>query len=364
MDADLAEAYLYYASIAGASPSPQLRAAAVGIIAAVIPADPRGAAHRLASLRALAHDSSWWEVQVQVALAAGQLLAAVPCGATSDDAALRRSVDTVVAMLCDVLEADAGPVVGRASVAFAADALHNYPAELVPAFVSAVLALDEEDRVLALSAEEEPQSVPLTGASGAVFTLPPAAASWPTRLVAEELAKRGQELSALTPAHLQLLVALLRPEQQPSDPESGSGAGEGKEAMEEDPIWAVPPELEKACFEPLLDHVFEGMTRADTIGLAAEAVRLVAVYGSGPAILGEIVDVVGLLCDTDKGRKPVDSAAANYMADWLRQIAGSSVDHRYAVANMLERVMRDDEAVAASVRSNAPQIAALAAELA
>lgn len=308
MDRDLAEAYLYYAGIGGTSSSPQLRAAAVGIIAAVIPADPRAAAQRLSSLRALASDASWWEVRVQVALAAGQLLAVVPPAATEGDDAMRGCMEVVQDMLVRVLEADAGPIVGRAAVAFAADALHNYPESIVPAFVRAVLALDEQDRVAALEAETEPRSLPLTGASGAVFTLPPAAATWPAVTVARELARAGEDPSlSLSPAHLQLLVALLRPEeQQRHDGLGGEGEGERKDGEggesgdgggERDPEWAIPPELEKACFEPLLDHVLEGMTRAETIGLAAEAVRLVAVYGSGPAVLGALQDAVELLVD-------------------------------------------------------------------
>jgi len=64
MDPELAEQYLYYAGIGGSDPSPRLRAASVGIIAAVVPADPKAAAHRLASLQRLAGDSSWWEVRV------------------------------------------------------------------------------------------------------------------------------------------------------------------------------------------------------------------------------------------------------------------------------------------------------------
>jgi len=164
---------------------------------------------------------------------------------------------TIVQMLVQVLRSNAGSIVGSAAVAFASDALGNYPAQLVPAFIEAILALDDESRVTALNADQQPARLPLTGASGAVFTLPPAAAGWPAMDIARVFSRRAGSPEDLSVAELQLLVALLRPEPaHPGDEDDRTNEETGPSG---DPIWIVPEALEAECSELLGEHVLAAL---------------------------------------------------------------------------------------------------------
>jgi len=296
-------------------------------------------------MRALAFDESWWEIRVQLVLACGQLLSLVPPSEIGPpDGAFAMSIRQCVNIVDTILAQDCGVIILRAAISFCVDALANYPA-LIASFIMGILDIPFDDRVRMLDTEAEPEQLPLQGVSGSIYRLPALPTRWPAKLVADTLVDMisRKQLDQLEDGHLQIMVALLRPDQVPGE---ADGSGEGKEAERQDhgsgPEWRVSPELEDAVFNPLRDYVLAALiSPGRTQRLASEIVTLVAIFGTaGPALLEDdlfvrAIDVaVGGDASTD-GKTDPDVLSG--LEQWLERLADHSVPTSIAVKQLLNR---------------------------
>ena len=338
MQESLADLYIYYAVIGMGSPSPQLRAAGVSILAALVLPAPEMVVEHLARLEEL-KDDSWWQVSlalVQVACGllqqlreavgeegvaallgggGGTAAAAAAAATTSAGAGCQEGASSTppaaaaaagnpyalaITQCLGILQAvlspskRTSPLVSQAFVVSAARLFDTYKA-LRPRYVEAVLGLSAAQREALLCVNAWGEFVapaaggvvlPLSGPSGAPLVLQSVGSALPYEALVHAVLGCVQEasLSYLDVAHFQLLLAAiasaLAEGAAGAGGGSGSGSGGGSGGGGGDQV--LPSHASTlptvfsilASYKGLRDHIFVGICDANCCAPALALLRL------------------------------------------------------------------------------------------
>jgi len=194
---DLLDLYIYYGVIGLGMTSCRLRAASMGMLPVLAASNAAVVLQMLPKLHDLSQDP-WWEVQAQLGKLCATLLPSAPDAQTSR--ALTLLLSGVLANRC--------PSVQSLALTSTAPLLGAAP-ELLPPFVSSLLALPLPQRLLLLQTNGEAVTLPVV--SSMQYDLKPLPASWRPLQIAQALLDdaKAKNLPHLSPAHADVFCALL-----------------------------------------------------------------------------------------------------------------------------------------------------------
>jgi hypothetical protein len=382
----LADIYVYYAVIGMASPSPQLRASGVAILASLVDSAPRVVDGLLPRLEELAAEDRWWQVQAGLVMVAAGILRYVARvgggepdrdgggkdggggdgddeddddGGDGDDGAgagagaaggggaggrrgghgRRGPGARAAGLLATVMAADPCTAVSRVFVAHVGGLLDAFPS-LGPAFVDAVAALppDARERLLGVSARGAAAPVgydvlPLRGPSSRLYELPCVgrALPWAAALGALRRVKEDRNLQRFEQPHLQLILACVLS----ADAAAASAGGDGGDGSAGGGAGAAGPL--PAEFAPVVTslqtHLFVALCDPDCFHLALALLRhFVLRQPSGLAILADGFLHGTLVMLHAESAGPAPRAA---LADFLAEVATRGPRAARAVSDLI-----------------------------
>jgi hypothetical protein len=359
LQGELADTYIFYATLGMAAPSPHLRAAGVSILAVLVHPAPALVISLLPRLLEL-RSESWWQVSlytVQVACGLlAQLAAVAEEGAGEGGGSWAPSVADALSILQDIVAGARGPpspLVLQAFVAHGARLAGHYQA-VRPLLLGALLALPPAAREAALLVTPggdflapRKEALPLLGPSGQPIIVGSVGDVLPYGALVDAVAASvaADSLSYMEVGHFQLLLACARSALSAvsSDPYAE------EERAESGPLGAplekplqLPPEFE-ALARPapgLRDYVLVGLCDAGCGGAALTLLRLLILMlpsGSGGGLdllaANTMLGSVYLLHCPHTGEPNAELMAAT--TAFLRDIAVASDAHARAVRAFL-----------------------------
>ncbi|CAK9071737.1 Spermatogenesis-associated protein 4 (Testis and spermatogenesis cell-related protein 2) (Testis spermatocyte apoptosis-related gene 2 protein) [Durusdinium trenchii] len=304
----LTDLYEYYASIGLAHASPNVRAAGLAMVAALVQHDVALVGRMLPPMRALVCDP-WWEVQAQLVVVAAKiadqleenqrhrnLFASVPEEPEDDEEKSGTSSksrvdheddahwDAVLEIICSTFHTEASVKVQKVGLAF----LGRHTGRLEPLaeqYVAVMLKLSEqafrnslpdasedgEDysllRLFGLIDERE--QLAIASACGGVYELDPITASWDLEALGRQLASNveRQGLQNLEFWHLEILHALI----QAAGRSAACSEGKAEEKVEREA--KAEDNVTSVLFSRFREHVFLAICDADNFGIALHTIR-------------------------------------------------------------------------------------------